>query len=176
MYGQCVIEKIISNTSTQSEKVTLPRPWDLVDILRWDGVDGLRRRYYTLRPFAETCRLLGDASWAPGPDWYTSLTRVMALCALQAQWDECNSLEGKAWVASKFWTQDVAILRYLGSGGPGQEALRKHPAKSLDEYLDGPAFAEVVETLTYLARLQATADDLNGIPERRIGVGRRVAA
>ena len=117
---------------------------------------------------------MGDASWAPPADWFLSLPRVMALAALQAQWDECNSLESKAWVAARFWTQDVLVLRNIGIGaGPTVDGSQP---KTLNAFLDGLEFVRVVRVLTYLGKLQATADDLNGVPERRIGVGRRVTA
>ena len=174
LYGVSEMEPIA--TTGKATKVTLPRPWDFVGIMRWEGEDGVRKRYYTLRPFAETCMLLGDMSWAPHSDWYTRPKLVMTLAALQAEWDECNSIKGQAWIACRFWTQEVACLRAVRlTGGPGAGLAEEQRPENLEEYLDGPGFAEFVKVLRYLARRQRSADNFVGLGERNLQTGGKVA-
>lgn len=154
--------RVMMTTIHAEPQPTQPRPWDLVGIIRHEGRDGVRRRYITLAPFAELLRRFGDLSWAPPEDWYVRPKLVLTLAALQAQWDECNSPVGRPWVASRFWTQEVQCLREArATAGPGVElAEAKHP-HSLYEYLDSPAFEQVLTTLSDLAIAQAVADDVN---------------
>jgi hypothetical protein len=155
----------MQQTASKPTKPRTPQPWDFIGIYRYQGLDGIRRRYFTLVPFAELVRTFGDALLLFPQHWYRSPAICMSLAALQAQWDECNSTAGKAWVASRFWTQDLACLREICKGSgvdtPPDNAHKAQPLPTFNEYLESPEFAAVCKTLQRMALWQAKVEDLN---------------
>jgi len=149
----------------QNTRPTLPQPWDFTGIVRFKGKDGLRLRYYTLLPFAELLREFADTALLLPIHWYRSPAICTSLAALQAQWDECNSSAGKAWVAARFWTQDILCLREICKGSgcdtPPDAAHKGETLPTFNEYLDGPEFTAMYDKLRRFVIWQDKAAELS---------------
>ena len=155
---------LVMNLRSDTAKSIAPQPWDFVGIVRAEGFDGLRRRYYALASFAELVHAFGDAQLFLPTHWYRSPAICMTLAALQAQWAECNSPQGKAWVASRFWTQDLLCLKdmckHSGVDNPDVVNNTEKPLPSLAQYLDGEEFQAVYRTLRRLVQWEDQVQEL----------------
>ena len=150
----------VTQTAPSTTKPQTPQPYDFTRILRYEGRDGLRCRYRALAPFTHLLLLCGDSELLLKAHWYRSLRLCTTLSSLQAQWEALRQSDALPWVASRFWTEQVYVLREMCKDSSTETAPEppphnpfapKPPAfvmpSSLDEYLESEEFENVCRAL-----------------------------
>lgn len=132
------------------------KPWDLLGIINTEGKAGLQKRYRKVAPFAMLVSELADPKLRVPSYWYEQPRAVVALIALQAQWEEACSPDRLAWVASRFWTQDINVMQNYAKGYKPSPSF-----KNLNSYLLSAEFNSVYERLAVLARLQEKVNSMD---------------
>lgn len=138
----------MQTASPKPTKPKAPQPWDFVGIIRFQGRDGLRRRYQALAPFAHLLLLYGDKELLMPRRWYRSPQLCSSLAMLQAQWEDLRKPDALPWVACRFWAQDLSGLRESCKGAGTESDPVPKPRgfvmpNSLSEYLASDEFDKV---------------------------------